>query len=585
MEKEREQPHKRARVGSPVEVEEDFPYSSDLLKTHSAVWGRLHAYQKKGVSFIMERLGDVHTSSSSACLCAPHSGAILADDMGTGKTATALIAVTTLTKILGCKGVIVTPLTLVENWLMEMNKWLPPSLSSSIIAIRSSSGVSSLSLDRDVNRFITSHASVHPLLVLSYDMFRCYAEALNTMTNLEILVCDEGHRIKDSLETKTVLALGNSCALRRLVITGTLFQNNLDELFSVVHFAAPGYLGTLKQFRQKFSVPIEKGRAASAPKTTLAKALGARAELNALLSVLVLRRTKQAVLTATLPPCSRWLVGVVMTPSEQQEYSALVDLASRSGSSKDNDNPLSIIQQLRQWCSGGSEGESMTAKLKICEQLIDSIAATISSEQHMKVIIASNFTATLDAVWRLVKRKRLGSLRIDGSVAADKRMKIVNLFNKEPGFPLLLMSTHVGGVGLNLTAADRLIILDPDWNPSTDEQVMARIWRQGQTRPTHVYRLYLIRTVEESILSRQKDKTQLQTLLNNNDNCSTEFDFDNCREDLGFKSSPDSLQTLLIPQSNRTYEDQRSEVNERVLSLVLDVDPSITIYKDDTLIL
>lgn len=126
----------------------------------------------------------------------------------------------------------------------------------------------------------------------------------------------------------------------------------------------------------------------------------------------------------------------------------------------------------------------------------------------MKVIIASNFTATLDAVWRLVKRKRLGSLRIDGSVAADKRMKIVNLFNKEQGFPLLLLSTHVGGVGLNLTAADRLIILDPDWNPSTDEQVMARIWRQGQTRPTHVYRLYLIGTMEESILSRQKDKVK-----------------------------------------------------------------------------
>lgn len=165
----------------------------------------------------------------------------------------------------------VTPTTLVNNWTAEAHKWFPATLGRCLLSITSSSSKSSKALDAEVRRFVSSHASVHPLLVLSYEMFRIYAPALNTMINLELLICDEGHRIKNALGTKTTLALGNCVAMRRLVLTGTPLQNNLEELYAVVHFVAPGYLGTLKEFQQRFVHVISTGRMPQAERLSIAQ--------------------------------------------------------------------------------------------------------------------------------------------------------------------------------------------------------------------------------------------------------------------------------------------------------------------------
>lgn len=159
-------------------------------------------------------------------------------------------------------------------------------------------------------------------------------------------------------------------------------------------------------------------------------------------------------------------------------------------------------------------------KLQICYELIEQIHQQSPCD---KVIIVSNFMSTLNQCKLFCKSKQWPVLRIDGSVPMEKRNKIIQIFNKPitlnaEGKPthsifILLLSTKAGGIGLNLIGANRLILLDPDWNPATDQQALARIWRPGQTKPVYLYRLILSNTIEESIYFRQTQKNQLQAVI------------------------------------------------------------------------
>jgi hypothetical protein len=134
-----------------------------------------------------------------------------------------------------------------------------------------------------------------------------------------------------------------------------------------------------------------------------------------------------------------------------------------------------------------------------------------------KVVVVSNFTSSLDALEAIAKSHKWIVLRLDGSVMADKRMSLVQHFNSERSpFFLMLLSAKAGGVGLNLTGGSRLVMLEPDWNPATDQQAMGRVWRDGQTRPVHIYRMITRGTIEESILKRQTIKGALSAVIPEN---------------------------------------------------------------------
>lgn len=235
----------------------------------------------------------------------------------------------------------------------------------------------------------------------------------------------------------------------------------------------------------------------------LPQADDAELELKQRLSGLMLRRTKAAVLTSILPPCARCLLPIAMLPAEWDSYQRMADGIVSEGA-KDV-NVLASLMSARIWCSGSSP-----SKLRLCEAMLEAIVL-----RGEKAVVVSNFSSTLDAVRLFSRARRWGSLRIDGAVAADKRLKIAQFFNEDQAmqFPLLLLSSRAGGVGLNLVGASRLILLDPDWNPATDEQAMARVWREGQRRPVFIYRMCLAGTVEESILLRQRDKGCLARVL------------------------------------------------------------------------
>lgn len=249
----------------------------------------------------------------------PLTGAVLADDMGTGKTLTALAVLWCLCRHGKGKGVIICPSSLVDNWRAEVKKWFPKNLDRSALYINGSNRSSGVKgTDSIVDLFASSHPSMRPLLVLSYDMFRIYSDVLNEITTFNTVICDEGHKIKNALGTKTTLALGNCCAMQRLVLTGTPIQNNLNELFAVVQFAAPGYLGDLKEFQTRYAVPIMKNPTSNAAKQ-------AKNQLRLALRRILLRRDRDAILKSVLPP--RVVTGVVCRLSDAQREAYLAECA------------------------------------------------------------------------------------------------------------------------------------------------------------------------------------------------------------------------------------------------------------------
>ena len=284
------------------------PELEKILRPH-----QLHALQ-----FLIPRLLGVElTGDTPDPSGIPLTGAILADDMGTGKTLTALAVLWCLCRHGKGKGIVVCPSSLVNNWKAEVKKWFPKTLDRSGLFINGSNRSSGpKGTDQVIELFATSHPSMRPLLVLSYDMFRLYADILNDITSFSTVICDEGHRLKNAIGNKTTLALGNCCAMQRLVLTGTPIQNNLDELYAVVQFAAPGYLGDLKEYQSTYSDHISK-RGGPSERSRRATDM-----LRDKLSKILLRRNRNAILRATLPPRVVTCVICRMSGSQSASYLA-----------------------------------------------------------------------------------------------------------------------------------------------------------------------------------------------------------------------------------------------------------------------
>lgn len=497
----------------------------------------MRPHQLYGAKFLLDKLLGVHNNRERTdierSLCIDLSivtGAILADEMGTGKSLTGLCVLWALCRNGRAKGVIVCPSSLVGNWEAEINRWLPNSLSYKALYVKKTTNSGKNSVDAIVNRFITSHAAVHPVLIISYDMFRIFSEALNTVNTFEVLVCDEGHRLKNALGTKTTSAIDNCIATRRLILTGTPIQNNLSELYAVVNAVSPGYLGDFNQYKAMFVDPIMNGKSLNksseeSPMLTLRSHL----------SNILIRRTRDDVLSTILPPKKCYLLFCPLTAQQKLHYTHENEkiCTALDVSGKDDSNYSSVagilpnLLNLRQISNGMGivSDESSAASVTVQQELQVSNKLMIlnhflTSLRHLnekncvndKVVIVSNFIKTLDIINMLANSRRWPLLRLDGSTKPQDRVAIVNKFNTGPYF-LMLLSAKAGGVGLNLTGANRLIMVDPDWNPATDLQALGRIWREGQTKPVFIYRMLSSNTIDESILRRQKDKGVLTGVI------------------------------------------------------------------------
>lgn len=509
-----------ALVLSPAEVKYGGNAIPVVLDPYLA--RRMRAHQKDGVTFLYRCVTGMSAADDAA-----RQGAILADEMGLGKSLQAIALIWTLLKQgptgvpLVKKAIVVSPASLVNNWMSEVKKWLG---NERLEPVGVESGNSSFESKQSLAAFV--NGNVKKLLIISYEMFRSYAEHLYK-SGCGLIICDEGHRLKSSQGNKTIDALRNLPCRRRIILTGTPVQNDLDEFFAVCDFVNPGCLGTLQSFRNVFANPIIASRDSNATHRNQRIGEARAQELSHVTSSFVLRRTSH-ILEEYLPPKTETAIFCRLVPEQEKAYENEARSRYASIDSTRFSLALSSINYLRKICShpaliprdedgqnesfenfrGQFDGDfdishssKMLITMSICE-------ACMSVKD--RVIVVSNFTTTLDLVQDALTQKRIKYCRLDGSTNVSHRGDIVQKFNKGRLGDVFLLSAKAGGVGLNLVGANRLILFDPDWNPATDLQAMARVWRDGQKKPVFVYRLLCTGTIEEKIFQRQLFKGELK---------------------------------------------------------------------------
>lgn len=481
----------------------------------------LRPHQCEGVQFLFNNVSQ-------------SKGAILADEMGLGKTLQCITLIWTVLKQgpRGAEGtpwcqrvVVVTPSSLVKNWDAEFRKWLGRERIEPYV-------VSGTAKEAAATIAEFSRSKIRRVLIVSYETYRKQASAINATSGIDLVICDEGHRLKSASGNQTITALQGCKTRRRILLTGTPVQNNLAEFYAMVDFVAPGALGSdVRSFQRIFQAPIERGtdRGASADDREMAAARSE--ELKNLTSGFILRRTA-AVNEKFLPPRTDVNVFVRLCEDQVKSYKSYVQdhLYGNSAGSGGTD-ALKLIHYLRQICthpalvnqdetnsekptqlSGGDQfSRTISGKLCLLQTFLRQIRA---QEPSARIVLVSNSTKTLNLIEVMLRNLAYGFLRLDGSTTASDRQGLVNRFNApyrgdplQLGFPFaFLLSARAGGCGLNLIGANRLILLDLDWNPATDQQAAARIWRDGQPSPVFIYRFIATGTIEERIFQRQEVK-------------------------------------------------------------------------------
>ncbi|XP_056017684.1 DNA repair and recombination protein RAD54B-like [Ostrea edulis] len=487
----------------------------------------LRPHQREGVIFLYECVMGFRNVSAR--------GAILADDMGLGKTLQSISLIWTLYKQgpYGGKPVIrraliITPGSLVKNWFQEMKKWLGTERLKAF----------AVSAENRIEEFMNT--SIYPIVIISYEMFVRVYEKLQSI-QFDIIICDEGHRLKNS-SIKTTSLIASMPTQRRVVLTGTPIQNDLQEFYSIVEFCNPGVLGSSSSFKRVFETPIVASRQPGASPEEVELGAERGSELSRFTKLFLLRRT-QEINTKYLPPKCEIVLFCQPTDLQLRLYCQMLQgKMFRSCLRNDGASHLVCIGALKKLCNHPSliftkarqaeecpedleEGSvysglsslfplgyqeddcsvEHTGKLKVLSEILKQIC--INSE---KIVIVSNHTKTLDILQQFCSNCGYGYLRLDGQTPTNTRQDIVTKFNSRNCVEkVFLLSSKAGGVGLNLVGASRLLLYDVDWNPANDLQAMARVWRDGQKRQIYIYRLLTTGTIEEKIYQRQISKQGL----------------------------------------------------------------------------
>lgn len=414
-------------------------------------------------------------------LAANNLGGILADEMGLGKT------VQTLAFLRAHQGdgpaLVVCPTSLVTNWENEARKFTPE--------------LKTLVLEGAARAARFKSIAGADLVITSYALLRRDIDTLREF-NFSTAVLDEAQHIKNP-ETQNAQAAYALRATHRFVLTGTPMENSVRDLWSIMNFALPGYLGNRADFRERYELPIARG---SAPEV--------QRRLSRRLQPFLLRRRKRDV-AKDLPEKIEQVMPCGLTSHQRAAYDALLrEIQQGLGSSGKNVNAgaqrmkmLTGLLRLRQVCCDlrlvGIDKEETSAKLDLLDELLEE---AIDGEH--RVLVFSQFVSMLHLIRDRLEKLEIPFCYLDGST--KKRQEVVDRFQSDSGIPVFLISLKAGGVGLNLSAADTVIHFDPWWNPAVEAQATDRAHRIGQTRVVNAYKLITRDTVEEKILRLQEKK-------------------------------------------------------------------------------
>ncbi|KAF8933060.1 TATA-binding protein-associated factor mot1 [Dissophora ornata] len=500
---------------------------------------------------------------------------ILCDDMGLGKTLQSIcmlagdqydrqvkLAETGFPRYAHCPSLVVCPPTLTGHWYDEIEQY-----TDNLKPMKYTGGPAE-------RKRLRSMISKHDVVIMSYDVVRNDIEDLEKI-HWNYCILDEGHIIKNG-RTKITKAVKMVKANHRVILSGTPIQNNVLELWSLFDFLMPGFLGTEKQFNERFGKPILASRDSKSSSREQEAGVLALEALHKQVLPFLLRRLKEDVLS-DLPPKIIQDYYCELSDLQKQLYEEfsksqikheveeeLTEDAKVEDTPKKATHIFQALQYLRKLCNHPllvvnenhpeyakvmrqlkGQNQSLhdigfAPKLQALRQLLvdcgigskpvsessaDVEASLISGggsavSQHRALIFCQQ-KAMLDIIENDLLRPLLPSvsyMRLDGAVDANKRHGIVQKFNADPSIDLLLLTTHVGGLGLNLTGADTVIFVEHDWNPMKDLQAMDRAHRLGQKKVVNVYRLITKGTLEEKIMGLQKFKLNIANTIINQQN-------------------------------------------------------------------
>lgn len=510
------------------------------FKLPGDIYPSLFDYQKTCVQWLWE-------------LYNQKTGGIIGDEMGLGKTIQVISFLAGLhySQLLDKPILIVVPATVLNQWINEFHKWWPPMRCVILHGIGSGMGnkISEEKLEEylethdpksSTSKNLNAHNQINAqeivdrvqekghVLVTTYVGLKIYSKYI-LPREWGYCVLDEGHKIRNP-DSVISLTCKQVKTYNRIILSGTPIQNNLLELWSLFDFVFPGRLGTLPVFQQQFSIPINMGGYANASNVQVQTGYKCAVILRDLISPYLLRRLKSDV-AQDLPKKNEMVLFVKLTQVQLDLYEKFLHSEELNSILKGRRNVLMGVDVLRKLCNHPDlvsrdilmhkrnydyGNPSKSGKMQVLKSLLQ-----LWQQHKHKTLLFCQTRQMLDILEKFVANLRqfdsngqesenyFTYLRMDGSTPIARRQNLVDQFNGDPNLDVFLLTTKVGGLGVNLTGADRVIIYDPDWNPSTDIQARERAWRLGQKKDITIYRLMTAGSIEEKIYHRQIFKTFL----------------------------------------------------------------------------
>ncbi|KAG0608643.1 hypothetical protein M758_8G121700 [Ceratodon purpureus] len=475
------------------------------------VGGSLHPYQLEGLNFLRFAWEQ-------------NKHVILADEMGLGKTIQSISLLGSLIEEnVGLPHLVVAPLSTLRNWEREFATWAPQM--NVVMYVGSGPAREVLrqhefffekknSKKKDKGKKKVGESKQErvkfDVLLTSYEMINLDTAILKAL-KWECLIVDEGHRLKNK-DSKLFQTLTTFTTRHRVLLTGTPLQNNLDELFMLMHFLDAGKFGSLEEFQQEFQDINQEEQVG---------------RLHKMLAPHLLRRVKKDVLKE-MPPKKELILRVELSNLQKDLYKAILTknhhILSRQGGAQISLN--NVVMELRKLCGHPYLLEGVEPKVQnqtetnrqLMENsgklvLLDKMMTKLHAQGH-RVLIYSQFTRMLDILEDWINLKEWGYERIDGKISGSERQIRIDRYNAPNSTKFcFLLSTRAGGLGINLATADTVIIYDSDWNPHADLQAMARAHRLGQQNKVMIFRLVTRNTIEERMMQMTKKKMVLEHLV------------------------------------------------------------------------
>ncbi|KAB5515413.1 hypothetical protein PHYPO_G00250030 [Pangasianodon hypophthalmus] len=523
------------------------------LMMYKGLYDQLYEHQKEGVAFLYS----LHRDGRG--------GGILADDMGLGKTVQVISFLSAMYDAeLTNHTLLVMPTSLIKNWLSEFKRWTPG------LRVKEFHGTSKSERSRNLERIQRGSGAIITTYQMLINNWQQLASFGGQEFFWDYIILDEAHKIKSS-STKTAKSVSAVPARHRLLLTGTPVQNNLREMWALFDFACQGaLLGSAKTFKAEYENPITRAREKDATPGEKALGLKISQNLTEIIRPYFLRRTKAEVQNRKqlvhrtkeedqeqevrnqesarvneIPSLTRktdLIVWTYLSDVQEDIYRQFISLDHIKELLTTTRSPLAELTVLKKLCDhprllsaravtqlglgAGSadfhedDGQSTASsivgvtdetlisesgKLRFLLNLMESLR-----DEGKRTLVFSQSRKMLDIIERVLTNRKFHLLRVDGTITQlAERERRIALFQTDARYSVFLLTTQVGGVGLTLTAANRVVIFDPSWNPATDAQAVDRAYRIGQTNDVIIYRLITCGTVEEKIFRRQVFKDSL----------------------------------------------------------------------------